>query len=203
MKYKFPLIRSLIIKRYKRFFAEVSMGKEKIVVHVPNTGPMLGTWEEGRVCYIQPKENPKQLTHGAELVEVGHQLVGINTHLPNKLFLEAFNHNKIFFLKDYLIIKPEYKIGESKLDFFLPGQNNISDCFIEIKNCSGKIGQLGFFPDTKSDRAIKHLEELIDLKSKGNRTILVFIIQREDVLGFTSGDLYHPEYGILLKKLYL
>lgn len=200
MKYKFPLVKALIVKRYKRFFAEVSVGHETITVHVPNTGPMIGTWAEGRVCYIQPKENPKLLTHGAELVEVDGQLVGINTQIPNKLFLEAFNHHKIEFLKEYSLIKPEYKIGDSKLDFFLPGEQVLPDCFVEIKNCSGKVDDLGFFPDTKSERAVKHLEELISLKSQGKRTVLVFIIQREDVLGFTSGDFYHPEYGLLLKK---
>lgn len=90
MKFPRKLEKVKIIRRYKRFFADVeSKSKETLTVHLPNTGPMLGVWEPGRIAYIMSKEVPKKLSHGVEIVHTGQSLVGVNTMLPNRLFKEA------------------------------------------------------------------------------------------------------------------
>lgn len=201
MDYPFPLEKVIILKRYKRFFADVQRSDGSILtVHVPNTGPMIGAFEPGWSGYIMPKAKVNKLTHGLELTQSPQgELAGVNTQIPNRLIKEALINKQIDQIKDYDEIIPEFTIGKSKLDFLLKGKK-ISDCFIEVKNCSGKAQDTAFFPDTRSDRAVKHLEELIDLKQKGHRTILIFLVQRNDVKNFRPGDEYHPEYGQLLRQ---
>jgi sugar fermentation stimulation protein A len=201
MKFPFKLEKTKIIKRYKRFFADVlRTDGTTLTAHVPNTGPMIGAWENGWHCYIMPKAKVNKLSHGVELTQSPDGiLMGVNTQIPNKLVKEALESKKIDVLKKYDYIQPEFTIGNSKLDFLLKGKG-LPDCFIEVKNCSGKENDTAFFPDTRSERAVKHLEELIDLKKKGFRTILIFIIQRSDVKKFRPGDEYHPEYGQLLRE---
>lgn len=200
MKFQFPLEKTEIIKRYKRFFADLKRQDGSIItVHVPNTGPMIGAWEAGWNCYIMPKAKVAKMTHGAELTQSPDgQLMGINTQIPNRLVREALLAGELEFVKDYKTHRPEFTIGKSKLDFLIT-QEGLPDCFIEVKNCSGKEGNCAFFPDTRSDRAVKHLEELVELKKKGHRAILLFVIQRSDINEFRPGDEYHPEYGRALR----
>lgn len=201
MKFPFPLEKTEIIKRYKRFFADLkrSDGTE-ITVHVPNTGPMIGAWNPGWTCYIMPKSNPVKMTHGAELtMSPDGTLMGINTQIPNRLVREALQNKKFDWLTGYTEVKPEFSIGKSKLDFLVEGPG-LPKCFIEVKNCSGKDKNGSFFPDTRSERAVKHIEELMELKQAGHRSVLIFIVQRGDVDSFRPGDEYHPEYGVALRK---
>ena len=201
MKFLFPLEKTKIIKRYKRFFADLTRSDGSVItVHVPNTGPMIGAWQEGWDCYIMPKADPKKMTHGAELTQSPDKtLMGINTQIPNKLIKQALENHEIKEINNYNEVIPEYTIGKSKLDFLLK-KSGKEIAFIEVKNCSGKIDKTAFFPDTVSERAVKHLEELISLKKKGFRTILIFVVQRGDVEYFTPGDNYHPEYGEVFRK---
>jgi sugar fermentation stimulation protein A len=201
MKFAFPLEKTTIIKRYKRFFADLTRADgSEITVHVPNTGPMIGAWQPGWTCYIMPKANPVKMTHGAELtMSPNGTLMGINTQIPNRLVREALQTQSFSWIKGYTQIDPEFTIGKSKLDFLAKGAG-LPKCFIEVKNCSGKDEQGAFFPDTRSERAVKHIKELMDLKQKGHRTVLIFIVQRADVDSFRPGDEYHPEYGEALRK---
>lgn len=201
MIYPRPLEKTIIIKRYKRFFADVKQKDgSTLVCHVPNTGPMKGSWQEGWTCYVMAKEKPKKLTHGVELVKDNEgNLLGINTQLPNKLVEEYIIEKGISSISSYTKHKREYKVGKSKIDFYLTGED-LPDCFLEVKNCSGKKNGVAFFPDTVSERAIKHLNELMDLNKKGYKSVLVFVVQRNDVNSFTPGDEHHPEYGVLLRK---
>lgn len=203
MKYSYDLERVVVIKRYKRFFADVQRENGEILtVHVPNTGPMLGAYKEGVIGYIMRKENPKKMSHGLELLETeGGELLGVNTQIPNRLVRSALESQELFFCDQYSNIKPEAKIGESKIDFLL-SQEGLADCYLEVKNCSGKVEDTAFFPDTKSERALKHLRELVDLKSKGFRSILLFVVQRSDCSYFSPGDSYHPEYGIEIRSAF-
>ena len=150
--------------------------------------------------YIKAKEKPKKLSHGAELTVLpSGSLAGINTHNPNKIIKEALENKKIKAVNQYNQIKPEKKIGNSKIDFFLTAENE-KDCFLEVKNVSGDKDGIAFFPDTVSDRALKHLKELQDIRRQGMIGVLVFLIQRNDCKGFRPGDEYHPEYGEELRK---
>lgn len=201
MKFPFILEKTTIIKRYKRFFADlIQVDGSQITVHVPNTGPMIGAWQEGWTCYIMKKSNPVKMTHGAELTQSPDgTLMGINTQIPNRLVREALQNQNFSWLKNYTKVTPEFTIGKSKLDFLVEGAG-LPKCFIEVKNCSGKDDTGAFFPDTRSERAVKHIEELMSLKQDGHRAVLIFIVQRGDVNAFRPGDEYHPEYGEALRK---
>ena len=197
MKFKYPLEKTKILRRYKRFFADLETSSGDILVaHVPNTGPMRGAWNEGWICYAMKKEKPKKLTHGAELTENPEGiLIGINTQNPNKIIKEALIKD----IKNYKEVIPEQKIGNSKFDFLLKN-NDGSDSYLEVKNVSGEKEKIAFFPDTVSERALKHINELRDLNKKGIKTNLIFLIQRSDCSSFRPGDEYHPEYGIALRE---
>lgn len=197
MKYPRPLKKGKILKRYKRFFVDVELPNKTIeVCHLPNTGPILKVLQKGRTCYIMEKENPKKMKYGLEIIQVHKTLVGINTQLPNRLFLEALRSGKI--KKKYKEILREVKVGQSKIDFLLKGEK---DHYIEIKNCSGVDDEgVAFFPDTVSERALKHVKELTELKKKELDASLVFIVQRNDIEAFRPGDEYHPEYGKALRE---
>jgi sugar fermentation stimulation protein A len=201
MIFRFPLEKTEIIKRYKRFFADVKRADgTTLTVHVPNTGPMIGAWQNGWTCYIMPKANPVKMTHGAELTQSPDgTLMGINTQIPNRLVREALEGQKFSWLKGYTQVDPEFTIGKSKLDFLVEGPG-LPKCFIEVKNCSGKDASGAFFPDTRSERAVKHVEELMAVKSQGHRAVLIFIVQRADVDSLRPGDEYHPEYGKVLRE---
>lgn len=199
MKFNKKLLKAKIIKRYKRFFVDVLLNDNSVLTaHLPNTGPILGAWKEGQDCYLMEKDNPKKLSHGLELIH-DNGLVGINTQIPNKLVRKLLEERQIDELVDYTNIFAEFSIGDSKLDFKVTG-DNIPDCFIEVKNCSGQEEGIAFFPDTKSERACKHVKELINLKKAGNRACLIIVVQREDVVGFKPGKKFDPEYAELFKQ---
>ena len=175
MKFKFPLEKTTIIKRYKRFFADLKREDgSTITVHVPNTGPMRGAWEEGWPCYIMAKEKPKKLTHGAELTQhPSGTLIGINTHSPNKIIKEALLSNKIKEIKGYTEVIPEQKIGNSKFDFLL--KYGEEDSYLEVKNVSGDDKGIAFFPDTCSQSKVSESKGLNSVpnvvKTKSGRVV--------------------------------
>lgn len=195
MKFTNKLLKAKIIKRYKRFFADVILDGKVVTAHVPNTGPMRGTWEYAEYCYIMKKEKPKKLLYGVELVEDKNQnLIGINTHLPNKIIEEAIKNGILF--KDHDKYKREVKIGNSKIDFLIE-----DDLYLEIKNVSGvDENNIAYFPDTVSERALKHLRELMEIENNGMKSCLIFLIQRNNNNKFRAGIEFHEEYALELEK---
>ena len=200
MHFSSPLLFGTLIKRYKRFFADVKLEDEKtITAHCPNTGPMLGVLAMPQPAWISPHNDPKRkLQYTLEILEKDGVLVGCNTHRTNHIAKELFQ-NETLSPFGKTSIHAEVKISDhSRIDFIL---NEESDpIYVEVKNVSLTNGEEALFPDTISERAQKHITELMHLRAQGRRTALVYIIQRNDVTGFRPGGGLDLRYNALCEE---
>ena len=209
MKFLVPLTEGKIIKRYKRFLADIELPNgEVITAHTANTGSMKTCWEPGWKALISFHDNPKRkLKYSLEMTYNGQTWIGINTSLPNKLAKEAIENGLIKELRGYPFIKPEVKTGDSRIDLLLSKEKEAlskrDQFFVEIKNVTLKGGdhqdKAALFPDAVSTRGQKHIQELIKLHKDGYNAALLFIVQREDVDYFTPAEEIDPVYSRLLK----
>ena len=194
------LIEGRMITRYKRFFADCEVDGETVTAHTPNTGSMKTCWEEGWPVLLSKSDNPKRkLKFTLEMTHNGATWIGVNTQLPNKLVKEAIEEGKIPELVGFDSIKPEAKVGDSRIDLLMMfGEQR---CWVEVKNVTllGE-GTTCEFPDSVSTRGQKHLRELTELKKKGDRACMFFLVQREDVDLFRPAAAIDPEYARLLKE---
>ena len=199
MKFKHKLIRGILKKRYKRFLADVEVNGKVMQVHCPNPGAMTGLNTPNSICWISDSHNPKRkLRYTLEIVEIKNPkkiLVGINTNNPNKIALEAIKGKKIKQLNGYDTIKTEVKYGEnSRIDLLLEAKNK-KLCYVEIKNVHlVRTKGIHEFPDSITKRGTKHLGELIQMKKRGCRAVMLYVIQRNDGGRFTIAKDIDPEY---------
>lgn len=200
MKFEFKLIHGILIKRYKRFLADVKLDDGNIVVaHCTNTGSMTSCLEKGAEVFLSPANDPKRKTKFTwEMIKINGDWVGINTGNPNKLAFEALSQNLIGGLKGYTEVKREVKWEDSRFDVM--AHNDSETCFIEVKNVSMKDGDFALFPDAVTTRGRKHLETLIRVKKEGMRAVMLYVVQRSDVSKFSTADNIDPEYGFALRK---
>jgi sugar fermentation stimulation protein A len=205
MKFEAPLIEAKLVRRYKRFLADVilSDGRET-TVHCPNTGSMLGCNKPGSTVWVLPVDNPaRKYPLGWELVEVNKSiLVGINTGRSNNLVAEALERELITELTGFASIRREVKImnTRSRMDFFLSNHETEPDCYLEVKNVTASLENgCGFFPDAVSTRATRHVEELVKRVEAGQRGALCFCVQRADVEYVVPADEIDPTYGKALR----
>lgn len=205
MNFDSPLEPGKLIRRYKRFLADVELPTgEVITIHCPNTGSMKNCQEPGSRIWFSTSENKKRkYPQTWQFIEVnGKHKVGINTGLSNKLVVEAIENNIITQLQGYETLRTEVPYGEqkSRIDILLSDENKQS-CYIEIKNVSlGEPGGLGLFPDAVTTRGQKHLEELMLMTSKGARGVLVFCVQHTGIQRVSPADKIDPKYGSLLRE---
>ena len=210
MKFLTPLKEGTILKRYKRFLADIQLPSGEIITaHTANTGSMKTCWEPGWKAIISFHDNPKRkLKYSLEMTHNGKTWIGINTSLPNKLAKEAIENGLIKELKGYPFIKPEVKTGDSRIDLLLSKEKDADtkkdQFFVEIKNVTLKGDdhqkKAALFPDAVSTRGQKHSQELIRLHKEGYNAALLFIVQREDVDYFAPAKEIDPVYSELLKK---
>lgn len=201
MKWETPLIEGLILKRYKRFLADVKLGDEQIVAHVPNTGSMQTCWEPNWRCALSKSNNPnRKMPYTLELIHNGETWIGVNTGNANKLAKVWLQSNLIKGLDGYKKVTPEKKIGESRVDFFLEDHPTLPACYVEVKNVTLKLENRAQFPDAVSERGQKHLRELIQIKQSGLRACMLFVVQREDVSEFSPAASIDKTYAKLLKE---
>ncbi|MCO4794577.1 MAG: DNA/RNA nuclease SfsA [Bacteriovoracaceae bacterium] len=202
MEFQNPLIEGTILKRYKRFLADVELPDgEVITAHTANTGSMKTCWEPGWKVLMSYHDNPKRkLKYSLEMIHNSDTWIGINTSLPNKMAIEAIENGTIKELQGYNHIKPEAKIGDSRIDILLTTEDG-HQCYVEVKNVTllGENRKV-LFPDSVSTRGQKHLRELTKLKKDGIRSAMLYIVQREDVDVFSPADEIDPEYGKLLRE---
>lgn len=203
MKFDTPLTAATLIKRYKRFLADVIMpdGGE-ITVHTPNTGSMSGCAEPGSVVYLRDTQNPKRkyLWSWEMSTASNGTLVGVHTGLANKLVHEAIGAGLIGDLGDYPERRPEVRYGESsRIDWLLQGEGR-PDCYVEVKNVTLARERLALFPDAVTARGAKHLQELMGMVAAGDRAAMVYCVQRGDVDAFSPADDVDPHYGALLRQ---
>ena len=203
MKYARPLLEGRLLRRYKRFLADVQLESGVVTAACPNTGSMMGCCEAGSRVWLSESDNPsRKYRHTWELVEVGKVLVGINTGLPNSLVGEAIAGGTIPELAGYASMRREVAFGEerSRVDLLLesPGRE---PCFVEVKNVTAAANKgIALFPDCVSERGTKHLRELIRLKAQGARPVQLYCVQRGDVDEVRPADGIDFEYGRTLRQ---
>jgi sugar fermentation stimulation protein A len=205
MKFTRPLIEGVLIRRYKRFLADVQLPDGNVVTaHTANTGSMEGCCTPGARVWLSNSGNPNRkypLTW--ELVEtVPDVLAGINTGLPNILVREGIEQGIIKEFQGYDLIRSEVAYGNenSRIDLLL--QNGEDDkCYIEVKNVTLVEDGIAFFPDAVSQRGTKHLRELASVVLKGHRGVIFYCLQRKDAGEVRPADSIDPVYGQTLREV--
>jgi sugar fermentation stimulation protein A len=202
MRFPTPLTRGRLIKRYKRFLADVALDTgETVTATCPNTGSMLGLTAPGSIVWLSRSDSPtRKYPHTWEMIEAdlgdGPALVGINTNHPNRLVAEAIEARRIKTLAGYRSLRREVKYGEaSRIDILLedPGKGL---CYVEIKNVHlmRKPG-LAEFPDCVTARGAKHLRELSGMVAQGHRAVMLYLVQRTDAKRFSLAYDLDPAYA--------
>lgn len=197
-----PLVRGRLIKRYKRFLADVELDDGRaITAHCPNSGSMTGCKTPGQPVLLSQNDNPKRkLKFTWHMIEMPTSLVGVNTQVPNRLVARGIAAGRIAALQGYDRITAEVTVNtHSRLDLKLTGPGK-PDCYVEIKNCTLVEEGRALFPDAPTLRGRKHLKELIRLKAAGHRAVIFFLVQRTDARIFAPAVDIDPEYGIGLKE---
>lgn len=196
------LVPGKLIKRYKRFLADVVLNDGTVITaHCTNSGTMKSCLEEGAPVYLSPVSDPKRKTKFTwEMIYINDGWVGINTSIPNKLAFEAIKSGAIEKLKGYTDVTREVTFGDSRFDVFAENENE--KCFVEVKNVTLKVDNYARFPDARTTRGQKHLETLIEVKKQGIRAVMLYVIQREDVNIFGPAWDIDPEYSSTLVKAY-
>jgi sugar fermentation stimulation protein A len=204
MKFAAPLVEGRLVRRYKRFLADVELAAGgEVTAACPNTGSMMGCCEPGSRVWLSESDSPtRKYRHTWEIVESAGVKVGINTGLPNRLVREAVESGVIGELGGYASIRPEVAFGEerSRIDLLLEDADRPA-CYVEVKNVTAAVtGRVALFPDAVSERGAKHLRELMRLKARGLRAVLVFCVQRGDVDEVRPADAIDPVYGRTLRE---
>ena len=195
MEFTKSLIKGKLIKRYKRFFVDVKLDKEIITAHCPNTGSMMGLLNEGNEAYVLPNSDPKRkLKYGLEIIKSRNKLVGVNTHMANKIAHHALENNLIKELKNNDLIKPEVFFNkETRFDFLV--EKNKQKIFVEVKNVTFfRDKKTAEFPDAVTKRGSKHLLALIDAIKKGYKSYLLFLVQIQNMEKFKIAKDFDPVY---------
>jgi sugar fermentation stimulation protein A len=203
MLFRKPLLEGRLIRRYKRFLADIQLPEGVITAACPNTGSMMGCCEAGSRVWLSESDSPtRKYRHTWELVEVGQTMVGINTGLPNALVAEAIAAGVIAELKGYGSVRREVPFGEekSRVDLVLEGEGR-EPCYVEVKNVTAAAHRgVALFPDCVSDRGARHLRELARLKAQGLRPVQIYCVQRGDVREVRPADAIDRVYGETLRE---
>jgi sugar fermentation stimulation protein A len=197
-----PLYSGKLIRRYKRFLADVRLDDGEIVTaHCPNSGSMEGCYQPGCKVLLSKSPNPKRkLPFTWELSEIDGMWVGINTMHPNKLVAEAIENGEIPELRGYDSIRREVKYGtNSRIDLQLSKADGRL-CYIEVKNVTLVKEGIALFPDSTTLRGQKHLRELMAVKRQGRRAVNFFTVQRPDASAVSAADEIDSVYGKLLRQ---
>lgn len=193
-----PIVQGYLIKRYKRFLADVYLphNQETITAHCPNSGAMLGLLTENNPVVLTDSSNPaRKLKYTLQAIQSDDTWVGINTMIPNELVYNALTNQNILPLTGYTDLKREVKYGtNSRIDFLLKNTKK-PDCYVEVKNVTLKRQLKAEFPDCVTARGKKHLEELTILAQKGYRCVIIYLIQRHDCCEFSLAEDLDPAYA--------
>src|SRR4030095_5436143 len=201
MKFTRPLIPGTLIQRYKRFLADVRLDSgETITAHTANSGSMRGLVSPGNTVFLTFHDRPeRKLRYSWEIVQVGPTLVGINTSLPNLLVEEALRLGSLKELVGYRDLRREVPYGENSRVDLLLSNGEQEKCYVEVKNVTLMEEGKAFFPDAVSERGRKHLGELARMVKQGHRSVLFYVVQRDDAHTVYPAEAIDPEYAKALR----
>ncbi|WP_372965307.1 DNA/RNA nuclease SfsA [Marinobacter sp.] len=205
MKFAEPLIEGRLIRRYKRFLADVRLPDgEEVTAHCPNTGSMLGCQPENARVWLSKSDNPKRkLRYTWELVETSPGVIAcVNTARPNAQARAAIEAGTVSELMGYRQCRGEVRYGEenSRIDLLLSDHDTQPDAWVEVKNVTLADGGQGYFPDAVTERGQKHLRELMAQVAKGDRAVLFFVVNHTGIGEVRPADHIDPRYGQLLRQ---
>lgn len=198
-RYAEPLAEGVLVRRYKRFLADVELDDGSVLtVHCANPGSMKSCSEPGRRVRISDSGNPKRkLRHTLEQIRMGRTWVGVNTAVPNPAVAAAVERGAIPSLAGYPRLEREVADGNgSRFDLRLSGRDR--PCWIEIKNTTLREGAEARFPDAQTERGRKHLAGLAALAAAGDRAVQLYVVSRGDVRTFRPAWDIDPAYGAAL-----
>jgi len=205
LKFPDPLIPGKLIKRYKRFLADIELEDGTVITaHCANSGSMLCVKDEGAKVWISPARNPdRKLKFTWELIKVGRATVGINTQWPNRIVEDAIVKGKIPELDGYESLRREVKYGKnSRIDLLLEDPKRPT-CYVEVKSVTLRRGKgpddALEFPDAVTTRGTKHLVELSDMVKQGHRAVMMYLAQRNDGKKFSIAADIDPAYNKALQ----
>lgn len=196
-----PLIEGRLIKRYKRFLADIELENGNIITaHCPNSGSMKGCAVPGSPAWVSESGNPKRkYKYTWELVKMPETMIGINTQVPNRLVKDSVEKGIIQELSGYDRVRAEVRTSShTRLDLLLEKKDG-RKCYVEIKNCTLVENGTAMFPDAVTKRGQKHLDELVRLAEQGDRSVIFFLIQRMDADIFRPAEAIDEAYAQKLK----
>jgi len=196
-----PILEGRLLRRYKRFLADVELENGQVVtVHCPNTGRLLGCQEPGSRVLLRDSENPaRKLRWTWQAIRVGRIWVSVDTSLPNHVVREAVEAGSIAALSGYDSVRSEVPYGAgSRADLLL--QRGDERVWVEVKSTTLRRGDTGLFPDAVTARGTKHLRELARAVQQGDRAVQFFFVGRPDVSSFRPADDIDPVYGAALRE---
>jgi len=191
-----------LVRRYKRFFAEVEAEDgERVTAHCPNTGSLLGCLAPGSPVWLRDSGDPaRKLRFTWQAVRVGASWVNVDTALPNRVVAEAVARGDLSELAGYAALRREVAYGRaSRIDLLLEDPAR-ARCFVEVKSTTLVEGAAALFPDAPTERGRKHLAELARVVRRGERAVQLFFVNRADVSVFRPADAIDPEYGRALRR---
>ncbi len=204
MQFSSPYIPAILLRRYKRFLADVELTDGEVVtVHTPNTGSMLGVSTPGiRVWLRDTQSTTRKYRYSWEISEPKeHVFVGVHTGMVNALVTEAIHNGTILELQGYNKVEQEVPYGEEKSRIDVLLVNDKERCYVEIKNVTARDDKTtAIFPDAVSLRGQKHLRELMRVVETGHRGVIFYCIQRGDIDSFRPADEIDSDYGQLLRE---
>ena len=201
MKFKETLLQGIFIKRYKRFFVDIKYKNKIITAHCPNTGSMMGLLSKKNNVLFSKTDNPnRKLKYTLQIIKNQNRLVGVNTHLTNKLVSESLINKKIKTLAKFNLIQSEVKFSEkTRFDFLI--SNDKEKCFVEVKNVTlSRENKIAEFPDSPTSRGIKHLNDLSLAIQKGFKAYILYVIQRNDCKFFKIATDIDKNYKFSFEK---
>ena len=202
MEFAQPLIPGVLVRRYKRFFADVRLADGALVTaHCPNTGGLLGCLDAGNPVWLRDSGNAaRKLRFTWQAVRVGRAWVNVDTLLPNRVVADAVADGRVPELTGYAECRREVLCGRSsRIDLRLDGKDG-RPCFVEIKSTTLAEGKVALFPDARTERGVKHLAALARAARRGERAVQFFFVNRADVELFRPADAIDPEYARALRR---
>lgn len=199
MEFARPLVRGRLVRRYKRFFADVMLDDGRsVTAHCPNPGAMIGLVEPGLAVWLEPNDDPRRsLRFGWRLVELdGGGFVGIDASLPNRVVAEGLRAGRAAALAGYDAFRPETRYGAaSRVDFLATGAG-LPPAYVEVKNVHlSRVSGLAEFPDCVTARGAKHLRELALMAQGGARALMLYLVQRTDCVRMRLAADFDPAYA--------